>query len=331
MVALLADASLVFLMSAIACIGVGRVAVRYLSRAQCIAPVRYEDCPPLLAYHVTKPPTPTMGGLVVLGVGILSAALAGGLGQAGGWLILLAVIALGLLGLMDDMLKFRRSNAGGVPGLPKLLVALGVGAMIGIGSLLVSPSASLVEVPWLQRSIDLGWAWIPFAMLVMAGCAHAVNLTDGMDGLASGCMALALAVFGWWALSDMELGLTIAPWSAALAGACIGFLWFNSFPAAIVLGDVGALGLGAALGAISLLTHTALWLLIVGGVFVVEALSVMAQVASYKWRNKRRIFRVAPLHHHFHLGGLPEPKVVIRFWIAGLFLALVSLSRTVTP
>ena len=167
---------------------------------------------------------------------------------------------------------------------------------------------------------------MPLAMLVVAGCAHAVNLTDGMDGLAAGCVAIALATVGLWALGDGTTPQAMVAWAAALAGACVGFLWFNSFPASVYLGDVGALGLGAALAALSVFSRTALWLALIGGVFVVEALSVMLQVASYKWRNKQRIFRVAPIHHHFHLGGISEPKLIIRFWIIGVLLAMAGLT-----
>ena len=183
----------------------------------------------------------------------------------------------------------------------------------------------------MRRTVELGWLWIPFAMLVVTGCAHAVNLTDGMDGLAAGCVAIALSVIGLLLVTVDPQSQALLPWCASLAGACVGFLWFNSFPASVFLGDVGALGLGGALAAISLLSHTALWLLVVGGVFVVEALSVMLQVASYKWRNKRRIFRVAPLHHHFHLGGLSEPKIIVRFWITGLMLAMLGLATARIP
>ena len=322
----LGDAALVVLASTSLCLVIGHVAIQVLLRAQCVSPTRYNDCPPLLAYHQTKSSTPTMGGLFVLGVGILVAIFAGGLRQRDGWLVLGSVLGLGAVGLIDDSLKFRGRNATGLRGLPKLLVALAIGAGLGFAIFSRPNSYSLLEIPWLHRAIDLGWGWVPFAMLVMAGCAHAVNLTDGMDGLATGCVAMVLAVLGLWALAGDPRGHSLVPWCASLAGACVGFLWFNSFPASVFLGDVGALGLGGAVGAISLLTYTPLWLVIIGGVFVIEALSVMLQVASYKLRGKKRIFRVAPIHHHFHLGGLSEPKVIVRFWIVGLILAMLGLT-----
>jgi phospho-N-acetylmuramoyl-pentapeptide-transferase len=303
------------------------MAIPALVRAQRVAsPGRYEDCPPLLAYQQMKQGTPTMGGLFVLSVGMVVAALAGGLTHRDGWLVLGAVVGLGTIGLVDDCLKFRRPDSRGLRVFPKLLMALAIGAGVGLAAA-SSPSAlRVVDLPWFERAVDVGWGWIPFAMVVMAGCAHAVNLTDGMDGLAAGCVAIALSVIGLWVVLGDPAHRTIVIWCASLAGACTGFLWFNSFPASIFLGDVGSLGLGAALGTISLLTHTALWLVIIGGVFVAEALSVILQVASYKWRDKQRIFRVAPLHHHFHLGGLSEPKVTVRFWIVAVLLAMVALT-----
>jgi phospho-N-acetylmuramoyl-pentapeptide-transferase len=291
-----------------------------------MAPVRYEDCPPLLTYQATKHETPTMGGLFVLAVGILVATASGGLAHRDGWLVLGAVVALGAVGLFDDCLKFRGQNATGMRRLPKLLIALAIGAALGVVSLTNSNSSSLLEVPWLRRTVELGWAWVPLSMVVVAGTAHAVNLTDGMDGLAAGCVAIALSALGLWAMNGDPRSRVLVPWCASLAGSCVGFLWFNSFPASVFLGDVGALGLGAALGTVSLLTHTALWLPVIGGVFVVEAVSVILQVTSYKWRGKRRLFRVAPLHHHFQLGGMSEPKLIVRFWIGGVILAMLGLS-----
>ncbi len=324
------ESALVFVVSAGMCLAVGRLAIRALGRAQYVTPVRYKDCPPLLAYQEAKRATPTMGGLFVLAVGVLMAVAAGGLSRREGWLVLGAVAGLAAVGLCDDYLKFRGPNAVGIRSWPKLLIALAVGAGVGIGALGAS-SFSTLELPWVHRTVELGWAWVPFSMLVVAGCAHAVNLADGMDGLAAGCVTIALTAIGFLALEGDPRSRALVPWCASLAGACVGFLWFNAYPASVVLGDVGALGLGGALGALSLLTHTSLWLPVIGAVFVAEALSVMLQVASYKWRGKRRVFRVAPIHHHFHLGGMSEPKLIIRFWIIGLLLAMLGLTTTVLP
>lgn len=331
MVDSLGEVALVFLAGAGLSLACGPAAIRWLSRTQCIQPARYEDCPPLLSYQATKRGTPTMGGLLVLLVGVLVAAAAGGLTHRDGWLVLSAAVGLGAVGLCDDVLKFRRQNAAGMRSLPKLVVAFAIGAVLGVSVSSRSGSYEVLEIPWLQRTVELGWGWVPFAMLVVAGCAHAVNLTDGMDGLAAGCVAIALSVLGLVALSGDPRGRVLVPWCASFAGACVGFLWFNSFPASVFLGDVGALGLGAVVAAVSLLTHTTLLLLVIGGVFVAEALSVILQVVSYKCRGGRRIFRVAPLHHHFHLGGLSEPKLITRFWIVGLVLGILALTTVDLP
>lgn len=330
-VSALGGTALVFLISAGAWCLVGRVAIRLLSRVKCVAPARYEDCPELLAYHKTKRDTPTMGGLVVLGVGLLVAAASGGLATRDGWLIVGAIVGLAAVGLVDDCLKVWRQSPIGIRTLPKLIIALAMGAGVGIAGLMAPAGLTTLELPWLSRTVELGWMWVPFSMVVMAGSAHAVNLTDGMDGLAAGCVAIALVVLGLLILDRSPEDYILAIWCASLAGACVGFLWFNTFPATIVLGDVGALGLGAALGVISLLSHTTLWLLVIGGVFVAEAVSVLLQVSSYKWRGKRRIFRVAPIHHHFQLSGISESKVVVRFWIVGLCLAVVGLTTIGKP
>ena len=326
---LLGESAVILLASAGTCLVVGGPAIRALAHAQCVAPVRYHDCPPLQSYQKGKLRTPTMGGLFVLAAAILIAAVSGGLAHRDGWLVLVAMVGLAAVGLYDDCLKFRGHNALGIRTMPKLLAALAIGA--GVGAASAGSSRSVLELPWLQRTVELGWAWVPFSALVVAGCAHAVNLTDGMDGLAAGCMAIALAVLGVLAWEGDPRSRALVLWCASLAGACVGFLWFNAFPASVFLGDVGALGLGGALGVISLLSREAFLLPVIGGVFVVEALSVMLQVASYKWRGKRRVFRVAPIHHHFHLGGMSEPKVIVRFWVLGVILAMLGLTTLVMP
>lgn len=315
----------VFLVSAVGCLLIGSCVIRGLMARRWIQPIRYEDCPPLQPYQHAKQGTPTMGGLLVLGIAISVAVVFGGVSELEGWLIGATILAAGALGMMDDLLKLKRPNANGLRSMPKLMTALGIGGMVGV--ILGNPTSGYrhLIVPWLNERVEVGWWWIPLAMAVVAGCAHAVNLTDGMDGLAVGCLSVAFGVLGLWTLADPSHRV-VAIWCASLMGACVGFLWFNSFPASVFLGDVGALGLGAALGVLSLCSHAALLLVIVGGIFVAEAVSVMLQVASYRWRNKRRLFRVAPLHHHFHLGGVHEQKLVVRFWIVGLLLGAVGLT-----
>ncbi len=320
---------IVFALSFGACLVAGIPVVRWLGRTQRLAPLRYEDCPPLLAYQHTKRQVPTMGGLFLLGTAITVAVWRGALGSQEGWWVFGAILATAGLGLADDWMKFAQPNGLGIRTRPKLFIALAIGALLG-AAIVRNPVHRVWDIPWTGRGLDMGWWSVPGAMLVFAGSAHAVNLTDGMDGLAAGCVAIALSVLGIWALEGDEHSHSLATWCISLAGACIGFLWFNSFPASIFMGDVGALGLGAGLGAVALLTHTALWLLILGGIFVAEAGSVMLQVASYRWRGGHRLFRVAPLHHHVHLGGLHESHVVMRFWLVALMLAILCvLSRGV--
>ena len=318
--------SLVFLLSAVSCMVAGPLAIRALVTRRWIQPLRYEDCPPLLPMQQTKQGTPTMGGIFVLGVAVITAAVWGGFARWEGWLLCGATLSLGLLGLVDDWLKLRSPNAKGLSLMMKLLVALAIGAAIGALLSRLVPASQRVLIPWTSRSVEPGLLWIPLAMVVVAGCAHAVNLTDGMDGLAAGCLAVAFGLLGGWLMLRPSPDRLTALWCAGLSGACAGFLWFNSYPASVFLGDVGSLGLGGALGTAALLSHAAVALVVIGGVFVAEAVSVIVQVASYRYGNHRRVFRVAPLHHHFHVGGVPEPKLVVRFWIIGSLLAALGWS-----
>ena len=309
----LSELAIVFAMSAAACLLAGRYAIPWLLRTQHLAPIRYEDCPSLLAYQQTKPRVPTMGGIFVVGVAMLIAIIAGGVRSMDGWLIALTTLATGAIGGADDVLKVRGPNGRGFRSLPKLVLTFLVGGLFGVCTWSTAPMLPVF--------------WILFTMIVVAGTSHAVNLTDGMDGLAAGCAAIAFATLGFMEQSNPTLPI----WCAILAGVCVGFLWFNTFPASVYLGDLGAMALGGALAAIALLSRHPFRLVVIGGIFVIEAISVMAQVSSYKWRNKQRIFRVAPIHHHFHLGGIPEPKVIVRFWIVGALLAAVGLTRAGHP
>lgn len=326
MVSSLGKAAGIFLASAGLCLVAGRLVIHLLTRLGCVQPTRYDDCPPLSRYQEAKSNTPTMGGLLVLSIGIGVAALSGGLSRPEGWIVLITILSLGAVGFVDDFLKFRNPQGVGLRVKPKLFSALVIGAGIGLLSMSATEPKGICLIPFLNQPVALGWLWVPFSMLVTAGCSHAVNLTDGMDGLAAGCCLIAFVALSFVVWGSGPQGPVLSVWCISLAGACAGFLWFNGFPASVFLGDVGALGLGAALSVVSILGMAGLWLFIIGGVFVAEAFSVILQVASYKWRNKQRIFRVAPLHHHFHLGGVEEPKLIIRFWLAGLCLALLSLA-----
>ncbi|MBI4354149.1 MAG: phospho-N-acetylmuramoyl-pentapeptide-transferase [Candidatus Omnitrophica bacterium] len=320
------EAGIVLAISAMSCLLIAPAAIRALVARGWIQPVRYQDCPPLMPIQHTKQGVPTMGGIVVLGVAIMVAVIWGGLATCEGWVLLGTMGSLGLMGWVDDWLKLRRPNAKGLLLMTKLLIALSIGAGVQIVLNVSTPTSRDVLIPWAHRAVDVGWLNLPLAMAVIAGSAHAVNLTDGMDGLAAGCLVVAFGLFGVWLVLRQPSDHVLAIWCASLTGACLGFLWFNTYPASVFLGDVGSLGLGAALGTIAWLSHASLVLLIIGGVFVVEAVSVILQVASFRFCNQRRIFRVAPLHHHFQLGGIPEAKLVVRFWIVGALLAVLGWS-----
>ena len=292
--------------------------------------------------HRSKAGTPTMGGLLILIAALLPTLLWADLSNAYIWVAVLATAAFGAVGLADDYLKVaRRTHDGLLPrykiGL-QVLVALAVG-----GTLMVLASYDLYNTrlifPFFKNLIpDLGWFYVAFAVVVLVGATNAVNLTDGLDGLAISTFAVAAAAFaalsyvtGHSMLADYLLLVRFPPageltvFCGALVGASLGFLWYNSYPAEVFMGDVGSLALGGALGTVAILIKQELLLVIVGGVFVLEAASVILQVASFKLTG-RRIFRMAPLHHHFELIGWSEPKVITRFLIVAVIFALFSLT-----
>jgi phospho-N-acetylmuramoyl-pentapeptide-transferase len=282
-----------------------------------------------------------MGGLLIIAAIILSVLLWSDLTNKYVWVVLFATLSFGGIGLRDDYLKVVKKRSLGLRPAEKFGLQIAASLVIGVFLYYFSgdPEAAHLSVPFMKRLvIDLGWFAIPFTAVVIVGSSNAVNLTDGLDGLAAGlvgiaAMANAVIVYvgGNRILADY-LKIQYIPGSGelvvfcgALLGASIGFLWYNAHPAEVFMGDVGSLSLGAALGTLAVVTKHELILVITGGIFVVEALSVMLQVASYKMTGKR-IFKMAPVHHHFEQLGWPESKVIIRFWIVGIILALVSLS-----
>jgi phospho-N-acetylmuramoyl-pentapeptide-transferase len=291
--------------------------------------------------HHSKAGTPTMGGVLIVTAIVVPTLLWGNFHSRPVWLALLATVWLGALGFLDDYLQTIRAQNKGLVGRAKIVGQVAVGLAAGIAVLGIMPPdwATATTVPFLkQRVIHLGWLYIPFVIFVLTGASNAVNLTDGLDGLAIGITVFAAAAFaGLTYVSGHSkfaeyLQIRYVPGSgeltifcASLLGASLGFLWYNSHPAQIFMGDTGSLALGGALGIVAVLLKMELVFAIVGGVFVAEALSVMLQVGSFRLTGKR-VFRMAPIHHHFELLGWPENKVVVRFWIiAGLF-ALLSLS-----
>jgi len=286
--------------------------------------------------HLTKAGTPTMGGIAIVAGAVLGYVLAhlreGAVFTWGGMLTMGAIAGAGLVGLLDDVLKVRNSRNLGLKARTKLLGLVTVGvvfAWLAIVRADVSTELSFTRLGTLD--IDLGpWLWGVWAVVLLIGFANAVNLTDGLDGLAGGSATFsysAYVVIAFWAFRHEEVygipqGLDLALVAASMVGACAGFLWWNAAPARIFMGDTGSLAIGAGLAALALVTNTHLLLPVVGGIYVVETLSVMVQVASFRLF-KRRMFRMAPLHHHYELLGWPETTVIIRFWIlAGLATAM---------
>lgn len=317
----------------------GPVAIRWLRRFKVGETVRKQYVPTLYPLHAKKEGVPTMGGILIL-ISILFATLCWA--KLTNRYILLALGAttwLGIIGFVDDFIKFTTKRAAELRAITKLTGQIILGGSIGLYLFLDPNFSNGLCLPFFKELlIELGVFYIPFVILVIVGSSNAVNLTDGLDGLAIGCVIMAAIAYagmsyvtGHFNFSHY-LRIPYVPGSgeltifcAAIVGAGLGFLWYNCFPANIFMGDTGSLALGGAIGVVAVLIKKELVLLIVGGVFVVEALSVILQVASFKLRGKR-IFQVAPLHHHFQLRGWPESKVIIRFWIAAAIFALLSLS-----
>lgn len=314
---------------------IGPWLVEQLKRAQVGQQIR-EDGP---RSHLNKSGTPTMGGLMILLSSLLASFLWMDLHNRYVWLVLFALVAFGLIGFVDDALKYVRKRSMGLrPRFKFLLQILVALAIIGVLYGFMNYSTQL-SVPFFKNvRPDLGWLYIPFAVVVIVGASNAVNLTDGLDGLAIGPVSVAAVaytimayisghkVFSEYLLIPYVEGAgEMAVVCGALFGAGLGFLWFNAYPAEVFMGDVGSLPLGGALGTVAVISKHEFLLLLVGGLFVLEALSVILQVGSYKLRGQR-VFLMAPLHHHFELKGWLEPKVVIRFWIIAIIMALLSLS-----
>ena len=276
-----------------------------------------------------KNATPTMGGLfIVVGLAV-GAALCGDLGNPHLQTALGVAAGLAAVGAADDLVKLRRKS-NGLSARAKLIgqvLVCGVAAMVIYGQQAQSSDGLALRVPLLDLQIPLGAAFIPWAIFVMVGTSNAVNLTDGLDGLASGCLIVAvaaLAVAAMWGTRVGEAGEMIVL-AGAMVGGLIGFLRFNRHPAQVFMGDTGSLPLGGLLGMLALTTRQELLLMVVGGVFVAEVLSVILQVGYYKWR-RQRIFLCAPLHHHFQFQGWPERRIVARFWMASVVCALLGLA-----
>ena len=275
--------------------------------------------------HRKKAGTPTMGGILMILAFLTTLLLAGNWNPAYGWLLFL-VLGHFALGLSDDAIKALHHRNLGLTAKQKLAGQIFLAAIFAYALTDCLGLPTSLHIPLLDTNISLGNFYYLFAMIVIVGTTNAVNLTDGLDGLAAGISALVAAAFVWLSLSARDLEL--AQFSAALAGVCLGFLAFNYHPAKVFMGDTGSLALGAAFAGLALVTRTELLLVIIGGVFVMEAVSVILQVASFKTTG-RRLFRMSPLHHHFELGGWSEVRVVHTFWLAALLCVGVGISLTI--
>ncbi|MCH8348521.1 MAG: phospho-N-acetylmuramoyl-pentapeptide-transferase [Proteobacteria bacterium] len=312
---------------------VAPVLIRWLTRMQISEAIRSTGP----ATHQTKKGTPTMGGFLILLSLVFSTLLWADITSHFIWIAVAVTFGFGLIGFADDYIKVTKSSSQGVPGKLKFMLEVIIAAAAAYWIFkLVNPG---VAVPFFKDLIiDIGWFAIPFAAFVIVGASNAVNLTDGLDGLAIMPVIIAASAFGLIsyvvgnAVYSDYLQITQVPGTGELAvfcgaiiGAGLGFLWFNAPPAMVFMGDTGSLSLGGALGTVSVITKHELVLAIVGGLFVLEAVSVMVQVTSFKLTGKR-IFHMAPLHHHFEAKGWAESTIVIRFWIIAVVLALIGLS-----
>ncbi len=344
--------------------------LKAFQRAQIL---RTEDCPEI-CQHKKKQDTPSMGGILILGAMLVSLFLWMDLRHIFTAILLFSTISFGLLGFGDDYVKFKSgSSKNGMSGKVKLLLQTLLASMLaiyllcpscyeslGIGNWFNPPTikelwdqpvtltlqqyAGRFYLPFIKDPVlELTGMWLILAalliMFVVIGSSNAVNLTDGLDGLATGCLIMVASCLALFAFVSNNVDLAsylnilyvegsgeIAIYLSAFVGACIGFLWYNGHPAELFMGDTGSLALGGIIGVSAVLLNREGLLALIGGVFVAETLSVILQVASFRWRNKKRIFLCTPLHHHFECKGWPETKIVIRFWIIGLLLAIVGIA-----
>ena len=318
------------------CFLLGPWVIRKLSYLQVGQYIR-EDGP---QSHHQKAGTPTMGGVLIVMAVSLSTLLWADLGNPFIWIVLLVLMGFGTIGFIDDYLMQVKKRSKGLTGKGKLILQTLLALLTGYLVVICPDATTDVAVPFFKQARpDLGWGYILFAAFVMVGASNAVNLTDGLDGLAIGPVIIVAGTYMIFAyvaghikiaeylqISYVSGSGEIAVFCGALAGAGLGFLWFNAYPAQVFMGDVGSLSLGGSIGAVAVITKQEILLALVGGLFVMEALSVIFQVGFFKMTKGKRIFRMAPLHHHFELKGWPEPKVIVRFWIIAIALALISMS-----
>jgi phospho-N-acetylmuramoyl-pentapeptide-transferase len=313
----------------------GPMLIRLLEDRQVGQTIR-EDPP---ERHQAKAGTPTMGGVLILLALLSSTLLWAEWTNPFVWIVVGVTLGFGAIGFVDDYRKAIHKNPKGISARAKILAQLAIATAAAIALYLTPAFDTQISVPLVKDFHPaIGLAYVPVAIFILIGASNAVNLTDGLDGLAIGPAMITAGVIGLFAYIAGHYGIaeylqvkyipgagTLAIFCAAFLGAGLGFLWFNTYPASVFMGDTGALALGGALGAIAIVIRAELVLAIAGGVFVVEAISVIVQVASFKLTG-RRVFQMAPIHHHYELKGWPEPQIIVRFWIVSIILALVSLS-----
>jgi phospho-N-acetylmuramoyl-pentapeptide-transferase len=305
-------------------------------RAMQVGQYVRDDGPP---NHINKVGTPTMGGCFILPVIIASTVFWAEPNNVYVWLVMFVIVCFGLIGFADDYLKNVRKSSRGLSIRSKFALQVLVALVVAIALHLYPGFDSRLNVPFFKAiTPELGWAYVPLTVFIIVGASNAVNLTDGLDGLAIGPIIVAFSsylVFAYLAGNVKTAAYLQIPYVAgsgeltvlcgAVLGASLGFLWYNAYPAELFMGDVGSLPLGAVLGTVAVITKQELVLILVGGIFVFETISVILQVAYFKMTGGQRIFRMAPIHHHFELKGWPESKVTVRFWIIAIILALLSI------
>jgi phospho-N-acetylmuramoyl-pentapeptide-transferase len=303
--------------SFILCLLVGPFSISVLRRLKFGQSVRI-DGPQT---HLKKSGTPTMGGVIIIVVIILAVIFFVRDFTDALW-VLFALVGFGFIGFLDDFIMIISKRSLGLKAREKLLGQIALSLFLAFAVYNSPELGTQVMIPFTDQWIDLGIFYIPFAMFVVVALSNAVNITDGLDGLAAGTVAIASGAFAYISLQSGNTELAVV--AAAITGACLGFSWFNSYPAQVIMGDTGALALGSALAALALFLKRELVLPLVGGVFVIETLSVIIQVVSYKLTRKR-VFRMSPIHHHFELKGWMETKVVTRFWLIGLLCGIMGI------
>ena len=314
----------------------GPVFIRWLKQQQ-IGQVIRDDGPET---HLSKQGVPTMGGVLIVTAILLSTLLWADLTNGLVWVCMGICLFFGFIGSIDDWKKIKKNNTKGLSAKGKLILQVAGGCMVGLYLFMHPVYDGNLSLPFIKSfQPDLGWWYIPFAVTVIVGASNAVNLTDGLDGLAAGPVMITGAVYLIFSYAAGNAIISnylqiphvlgageVAVFCGTIVGACLGFLWFNAYPAQIFMGDVGSLALGGALGAVSIIIKQEFLLAIVGGIFVMEAISVILQVGYFKISGGKRIFLMAPFHHHFEKKGWAEPKIVMRFWIVSIILGLMALA-----